>query len=70
MIGLDDLLVDHYKEKNRVIERESKIAKTKKTYNSDDDEDGRVAKLSKYVDECHEKAQILLLFFHYLSEFV
>ncbi|KAL7595869.1 hypothetical protein Lser_V15G29018 [Lactuca serriola] len=55
VIGLDDLLVDHYKEKNRVIERESKIAKTKKTYNSDDDEDGRVAKLSKYVDECHEK---------------
>ncbi|CAH1452555.1 unnamed protein product [Lactuca virosa] len=55
VIGLDDLLVDHYKEKNRVIERESKIAKTKKAYNSDDEEDGRVAKLSKYVDECHEK---------------
>ncbi|KAI3706428.1 hypothetical protein L6452_24168 [Arctium lappa] len=55
VIGLDDLLVDHYKEKNRVTERESKLAKTKKTYNSDDEEDGRVAKLSKYVDECHEK---------------
>ncbi|KAI3679482.1 hypothetical protein L2E82_51394 [Cichorium intybus] len=55
VIGLDDLLMDHYKEKNRVIERESKLAKTKKTYNSDDEEDGRVAKLSKYVDECHEK---------------
>nr|GEU54230.1 hypothetical protein CTI12_AA185830 [Tanacetum cinerariifolium] len=56
VIGLDDLLVDHYKEKNRVVERESKLAKTKKIYaNSDDEEDGRVAKLSKYVDECHEK---------------
>ncbi|GJZ92092.1 hypothetical protein Tco_0664157, partial [Tanacetum coccineum] len=56
IIGLDDLLVDHYKEKNRVVERESKLAKTKKLYaNSDDEEDGRVAKLSKYVDECHEK---------------
>ncbi|KAL4591598.1 hypothetical protein LXL04_004567 [Taraxacum kok-saghyz] len=56
VIGLDDLLVDHYKEKKRVVERESKLAKTKKTYNSDEEEeDGRVAKLSKYVDECHEK---------------
>ncbi|KAF5772678.1 hypothetical protein HanRHA438_Chr13g0590881 [Helianthus annuus] len=55
VLGLDDLLVDHYKEKNRVAERESKLAKTKRSYNSDDEEDGRVAKLSKYVDECHEK---------------
>lgn len=55
VIGLDDLLVDHYKEKNRVSDRESKLAKTKKIYTSDDEEDGRVAKLSKYVDECHEK---------------
>ena len=61
MIGLDDLLLDHYKEKNRVIERKTKLAKTKKTHNSDDEEDGRVAKLSKYVDECHEKVHILLL---------
>lgn len=55
VIGLDDLLMDHYKEQNRVIERESKLAKTEKIYYSDDEEDGRVAKLSKYVDECHEK---------------
>ncbi|KAI3822825.1 hypothetical protein L1987_10423 [Smallanthus sonchifolius] len=55
VLGLDDLLVDHYKEKNRVIERESKLAETKKTYNSDDEEDFHVAKLSKYVNECHEK---------------
>ncbi|PWA81651.1 hypothetical protein CTI12_AA185830 [Artemisia annua] len=56
VIDLDDLLVDHYKEKNRVVERASRLAKTKKIYaNSDDEEDGRVAKLSKYVDECHEK---------------
>ncbi|KAK9079104.1 hypothetical protein SSX86_000774 [Deinandra increscens subsp. villosa] len=55
VLGLDDLLADHYKEKSRAIERESRLAKTKSTYNSDDEEDGRVAKLSKYVDECHEK---------------
>ncbi|KAJ9554701.1 hypothetical protein OSB04_009315 [Centaurea solstitialis] len=68
VIGLDDLLVDHYKEKNRAIERETKLAKkTKKTYNSDDEEDGRVAKLSKYVDECHEKAHILL-FFRFMTQ--
>lgn len=42
IIHLDDLLVDHYKEKNRVVERTSKLAKTKKNYaNSDDEEDGR-----------------------------
>lgn len=66
MIGLDDLLVDHYKEKNRVLERESKLAKTKKKiYISDDEEDGRMANLYKYVDECQQKVYMLnsLLFF-------
>ncbi|XP_071711596.1 uncharacterized protein [Rutidosis leptorrhynchoides] len=55
VIGLDDLLLDHFKEKNRIIKRESELGKTKKSYTSDDEEDGRVAKLSKYVDDCHEK---------------
>ncbi|XP_076919971.1 uncharacterized protein LOC143580955 [Bidens hawaiensis] len=55
MFDIDDLLVDHYKQQNKKIEREQKLAKTKKTCNSDDEEDGRVAKLSKYVNECHEK---------------
>ncbi|KAL8217179.1 hypothetical protein R6Q57_024016 [Mikania cordata] len=63
VLGLDDLLVDHYREKNRALERESKLEKTKKTYNSDDEEDGRFAKLSKYIDDCHEKAQILCQFY-------
>ncbi|KAK1429151.1 hypothetical protein QVD17_11354 [Tagetes erecta] len=55
VLGLDELLVDHFKEQNRALERKSKLAKTRKIYDSDDEEDGRVAKLSKYVDECHAK---------------
>ncbi|KVH90754.1 hypothetical protein Ccrd_007244 [Cynara cardunculus var. scolymus] len=58
VIGLDDLLVDHYKEKNRVIERKSKLAKIKKTYNSDDEEDGRVAKLSKYMTQLSDEDDV------------
>nr|XP_043613221.1 uncharacterized protein LOC122585176 [Erigeron canadensis] len=58
VIGLDDLLADHHEEKNKAVERERKLARGKSRSiidHDEDEEDGRVAKLSKYVNECHEK---------------
>ncbi|XP_059625821.1 uncharacterized protein LOC132268922 [Cornus florida] len=55
VIGLDDLLSDYYKEKDKLNEREAKRAKTRKSYYSDEDEDSTVAKLSDCVDKCQEK---------------
>ncbi|CAK9187242.1 unnamed protein product [Ilex paraguariensis] len=55
VIGLDDLLNDYYKEKSKVIERESKRAKAQQTYNSDEDEDAREVELSQCVNKCQEQ---------------
>lgn len=58
VIGLDDLLTDHYKEKGKLVEQESKRTKARKTYNSDDDDDDVAideALLSRCVDECRQK---------------
>ncbi|KAF2300675.1 hypothetical protein GH714_015109 [Hevea brasiliensis] len=55
VIGLDDLLTDYYKEKSKVIERESKRAKAKKNYNSDEDDNGKEALLSRKINECHNQ---------------
>uniref|UniRef100_A0A5B7BZX9 Coiled-coil SMC6 And NSE5 INteracting (CANIN) domain-containing protein n=2 Tax=Davidia involucrata TaxID=16924 RepID=A0A5B7BZX9_DAVIN len=59
VIGLDDLLIDYYKEKNKVIEREAKQTKAKKSYNSDEDEDedSRVTKLSQCVENCQKEME-------------
>ncbi|CAN0916473.1 hypothetical protein LINGRAHAP2_LOCUS29733 [Linum grandiflorum] len=53
VIGLDDLLTDFYKEKRKVIERESKRAKTSKYYDSEDSDEE--ALLSKTIADCHFK---------------
>ncbi|XP_050214432.1 uncharacterized protein LOC126665631 isoform X2 [Mercurialis annua] len=55
VIGLDDLLTDHYKEKSKVIERESKRAKSRKNYNSDEDDYSKEALLSRKINECHKQ---------------
>ncbi|KAM7522417.1 hypothetical protein LguiA_012319 [Lonicera macranthoides] len=56
VIGLDDLLTDYYKEKSKVIEKESKRAKVKRNYSSDEDEDTKEAELSRCVEECQKEA--------------
>ncbi|XP_015577597.2 uncharacterized protein LOC8275232 isoform X1 [Ricinus communis] len=55
VIGLDDLLTDYYKEKSKVIERESKRAKSRKYYNSDEDDCGKEALLSRKINECQNQ---------------
>ncbi|KAL5565803.1 hypothetical protein UlMin_028967 [Ulmus minor] len=52
IIGLDDLLADFYKEKSRNVEKEAKLVKKPKKYNSDDEENTKEACLSKLVNEC------------------
>ncbi|KAJ4825053.1 hypothetical protein Tsubulata_009719 [Turnera subulata] len=56
VIGLDDLLTDYYKEKSKVIERESKRAKSGKHFDSDEDEDDKETFLLKKIDHCHDQA--------------
>lgn len=56
IIGLDDLLTDHYKQKSKLIEKEKKRAKAKKNYNSDEDESGKEALLSNIVNSCQNQA--------------
>ncbi|XP_058107867.1 uncharacterized protein LOC131251264 isoform X2 [Magnolia sinica] len=55
VIGLDDLLTDFYKEKNKRVERET----TQKCYNSDEDDDNsqgnKEVLLSKFVDDCQKQ---------------
>ncbi|XP_058750181.1 uncharacterized protein LOC131623194 isoform X2 [Vicia villosa] len=58
VIGLDDLLNDHYKEQEKLVEKQKKQArkkakaKEKKKY---DDEDRREAVLVRIVEKCHNQ---------------
>ncbi|XP_042492694.1 uncharacterized protein LOC122072189 isoform X2 [Macadamia integrifolia] len=54
-VGLDDLLKDFFKEKKKRDEREFKRARSRKCYNSDEDEE--TAHLSKLVNQCEQKIQ-------------
>lgn len=54
IIGLDDLLSDHYKQKGSLVEK-SRKAKSKRSYSSDEDEDVGEAKLSRCVEECQKE---------------
>ena len=56
VIGLDDLLNDHYEEQNKLKEKESRKAKAKKRNHEDDDECGNEAMLSKIVENCEMQA--------------
>ena len=56
VIGLDDLLTDYYKEKSRLVERESKRAKASKCYNSDEDDDvSKETAFFETIDECQQQ---------------
>uniref|UniRef100_A0A1J3IVI2 Coiled-coil SMC6 And NSE5 INteracting (CANIN) domain-containing protein n=1 Tax=Noccaea caerulescens TaxID=107243 RepID=A0A1J3IVI2_NOCCA len=55
VIGLDDLLSDFYKEKSKLIDKQNKKRKASKVYDSDDDEHGQEAAISKYVDQCQNQ---------------
>ncbi|XP_061339959.1 uncharacterized protein LOC133286544 [Gastrolobium bilobum] len=54
VIGLDDLLKDHYREQNTLIEKRKKQAKAKNK-RSYDDEDRKEAWLTRIVDKCHNQ---------------
>ena len=56
VIGLDDLVTDYYKEKSRLIERESKRAKARKSYNSDEEEDtSKETAFFDTIDKCQQQ---------------
>ncbi|KFK44704.1 hypothetical protein AALP_AA1G292300 [Arabis alpina] len=55
VIGLDDLLSDFYKEKSKIINKENRKRKASKVYDSDEDENGQEALLSKYVHDCQNQ---------------
>lgn len=57
VIGLDDLLCDHYKEKSKLLERECKQGKAQRNYNSDEDENSKEASLAEVIDQCQNQAQ-------------
>ncbi|XP_004506066.1 uncharacterized protein [Cicer arietinum] len=57
VIGLDDLLNDHYKEQDKLLEKQNKAkkkakAKEKRKY---DDEDRKEAWLTRIVEKCHNQ---------------
>ncbi|KAI5388991.1 hypothetical protein KIW84_074591 [Lathyrus oleraceus] len=58
VIGLDDLLNDHYKEQEKLLEKQNKQAKKKakaKEKKKYDDEDRREAALVRIVEKCHNQ---------------
>lgn len=55
VIGLDDLLSDYYKQKSKLVERESKQAKAQKNYNSDEDVNTKEASLTEVIDQCQNQ---------------
>ncbi|KAK7262252.1 hypothetical protein RJT34_29816 [Clitoria ternatea] len=57
VIGLDDLLKDHYIEQDKLLEKGNKQAraKAKKSKTSYDDEDSKEAKLTRLVEKCHNQ---------------
>ncbi|XP_020214916.1 uncharacterized protein LOC109798895 [Cajanus cajan] len=57
IIGLDDLLQDHYREQDKLLEKGNKKANTKakKKKSSYDDKDSKEAKLTRIVEKCHNQ---------------
>ncbi|BAT90508.1 hypothetical protein LR48_Vigan08g147000 [Vigna angularis] len=59
VIGLDDLLQDHYREQNKLLESRNKQkkanTKAKKSKTSYDEEDSKEAKLTRLVEKCHKQ---------------
>ncbi|XP_022755581.1 uncharacterized protein LOC111303518 isoform X2 [Durio zibethinus] len=56
LIGLDELLSEHYKEQSKLIEKEAKKqTKAQKSYDSDEDKNCKEAKLSSLLDDCQEQ---------------
>lgn len=57
VIGLDDLLKDHYEQKEKQKQKEKKRGKAKKRkYDSDEDDSGKEALLTNIVNTCHHQA--------------
>ncbi|KAK7257650.1 hypothetical protein RIF29_31782 [Crotalaria pallida] len=57
LIGLDDLVEDHYRQQNKLLEKQTKQAKAKAKKNKRDydDEDRKEALLSRIVEKCHNQ---------------
>ncbi|KAM7280309.1 hypothetical protein ACFE04_007443 [Oxalis oulophora] len=58
VIQLDDLLTDFYKEKGKLVDKESKRAKPPNKYDSDDDEKHTEALLIEYVNSFENQANV------------
>ncbi|KAA3456611.1 Sulfhydryl oxidase 1 [Gossypium australe] len=58
LMGLDELLTEHYKEQSKLIENEArKQAKARKCYVSDDeDKNCKEAMLASLLDDCQKQA--------------
>lgn len=69
VIGLDDLLEDYYKEKSKLVERESKKAECKQSIDSDEenDVDDREIAFSECVAKCEERVRFTFLCFPVFS---
>ncbi|KAK7312603.1 hypothetical protein VNO77_36578 [Canavalia gladiata] len=59
VIGLDDLLKDHYREQDKLLEKQKRQTKAKKkakkNKSSYDDGDSKEAKLTRLVEKCHNQ---------------
>lgn len=53
---MDELLADFYKEKSKIVEKESKRAKAPKKKTFHEEQDAKAASLSELVDVCQIQA--------------
>ncbi|XP_009356933.2 uncharacterized protein LOC103947715 isoform X1 [Pyrus x bretschneideri] len=54
-IGLDDLLTDFYKEEDKLVEKEAKLAKARRNNDSDEEDNDQEAVLFDIVDKCESE---------------
>ncbi|XWS74353.1 hypothetical protein CRYUN_Cryun02cG0207800 [Craigia yunnanensis] len=60
LIGLDELLSEHYKEQSNLIDKEAKKqTKAQKSYDSDEDKNCKEAKLSSLLDDCQKQMKVI-----------
>ncbi|KAL4285412.1 hypothetical protein GQ457_16G011790 [Hibiscus cannabinus] len=60
LMGLDELLTEHYKEQSKLIENEAKKqAKAQKSYDSDEDKNCKEAMLASLLDDCQKQVKAI-----------
>lgn len=53
---MDDLLTDFYKEEDKLVEKEAKLAKARRNNDSDEEDNDKEAVLFDIVDKCESEA--------------